>query len=114
MAELTPKQIKYREWYQQNRGKVLASKRAQYKDKTSKPKPRKEPTTKPAQTKKTVKNPKPLNAPLSKKADRFIDCIEQLRPVTRTNADIEKLTTRRKLEDIKLARELGLNMDDIE
>ena len=90
MSQLTSKQIANRAYYAKNAEKIKAQKRCAYQ-KTSK--------TKPAKTRiETVKNK--------------VDTIpERPKPVRKaiTQEDKTKLNIRRRIEDFKLAKELGID-----
>ncbi|ELU8564536.1 hypothetical protein SD467_004573 [Vibrio parahaemolyticus] len=86
MSELTQKQQYQREYYQKNKDKICETKRSQYKPKTQR---------------KTRKIP-PRNIAAPARATS---------PVKAVNKMPKK--TRHKIEDILLARELGVSIDEL-
>lgn len=120
MEQLTPKQINARAYYQANRDKICAQKRAGYA---------------PKRLAKVLTKPLPkivnVNAPVTKsdiewdrtqkKCNKFNSVIndgEEFKTRSVINGaitlkDKNALSTRRRLEDIKQAREMGLSMDDL-
>ncbi|QYJ79395.1 hypothetical protein [Shewanella acanthi] len=125
MIELTEKQIAYREWYQKNRAKVLEGKKAKYQPKARKPravKVKAKPTeSAPAPTQPETKavetqagETKTTTRKFSLALASFVDHSERApSPVLRVDVDDERVQVRRRIEDIKLARELGLDLEDL-
>ncbi|EGX7686696.1 TPA: hypothetical protein ACVO3A_000147 [Vibrio diabolicus] len=86
MRELTQKQQYQREYYQKNKDKICAKKRSQYKPKAK------------CKTRRT--SPKNITAPARATS-----------PIKEVNKMPKK--TRHKIEDILLARELGVSIDKL-
>lgn len=91
--ELTQKQISAREYYQRNKAKICEQKRSQYKSKS----------------KSSAAAKQVFNTSISKKksfkSDGFVEQSKDANP--------EKVRVRRSIEDVKIARELGLSLNDL-
>ncbi|MCG9697457.1 hypothetical protein [Shewanella sp. Isolate11] len=107
MSELTEKQRKYREWYQRNKAKVCADKRAKYQSPKPKPAPKKSKAQTKVKSLSTDTSPflRPINSPSGNdaKVERFKVSEE----------DVRRLKARRSVEDILLARELGIGVEEL-
>ena len=88
MEQLTEKQIYAREYYKKNKAKICEQKRNDYTSK--KPKSKKTPRS-PIAVKKEIINP----------------------PKHATAENLARARTRHRIEDIALARELGINLEDL-
>lgn len=91
MEQLTEKQIYAREYYRKNAKKICQQKRNDY-------------TSKKPKSKKTTRSPL-----IVKKVKQEI--INP--PKHATAADIARANTRKRIEDIELVRELGINLEDL-
>lgn len=100
MSSLTEKQIKARAYYQANKEKICAQKRAKSAASS---------TVSPAKkVKKVVAVNKEFNSTIS--AERA--CAPE-RIVQPKNVDPQKLRVRRSIEDLHIARSYGLSMQDM-
>lgn len=91
MAQLTEKQIYAREYYKKNKAKICEQKRNDY-------------TLKKPKSKKTTRSP----LVVKKVKQEIINP-----PKHATAADIARANTRKRIEDIALARELGISVEDL-
>lgn len=104
--QLTPKQIAARAYYQAHKESIKAQKRAQYETKARKPKVMKVANL--STTPPSIVTPK-------KQAVRFKQEKEPvIQSVRISTEDKSRLAKRRRVEDIKLAKELGLSLEDFE
>ncbi|MGI2185701.1 hypothetical protein ACROAG_01580 [Shewanella oncorhynchi] len=104
--QLTPKQIAARAYYQAHKESIKAQKRAQYETKARKPKVMKVVNSLTSQTSTAAPKAKTV---------RFQEENEPVIQSIRISAeDKTRLAKRRRIEDIKLAKELGLSMEDFE
>lgn len=94
MEALTKKQIQNRAYYAKNAAKITAKKREQYA--TSK-------TAKPAKVRKTI--PEPVTIKPGRKGSES----PKIRSTKITDGESAKLEARRRIEDILMARELGID-----
>lgn len=102
--QLTPKQIAARAYYQAHKESIKAQKRAKYETKARKPKVMKVVNSSTSQL--------PNAAPKAKTV-RFQEENEPVIQSIRISAeDKVRLAKRRRIEDVKLAKELGLSMED--
>lgn len=92
MPELTEKQIYAREYYRKNREKIKQSKRDGYSKKKSPPPRKVSFNTSPIQKKPTAEVSSPRKA---------------------SAEEAQKAQVRSRIEDIELARELGINLEDL-
>lgn len=97
MSQLTPKQQYQREYYRQNKESICAKKRSQYKPKTKRNTSKATPKTQ-RKTRKTT--PKDITGPA-----------KATQPVKKVDKMPKK--TRHKIEDILLAKELELSVDEL-
>jgi hypothetical protein len=119
--QLTQKQITARAYYQENRDRILAQKRVGYEPKQAKPAVIKVPNIKPVTQKPTVTkadiewdgpstNAKHFNGVINPGSE-FSDRKAINKAITAQGK--ANLAARRCAEDIRLARELGINLEDI-
>ncbi|MDP5146026.1 hypothetical protein ORI98_06200 [Shewanella sp. ULN5] len=100
MSQLTEKQIKARAYYQANKEKICAQKRAKSAASS---------TVSPAKkVKKVVAVNKDFNSTISAKRACAPERIEQPK-----NVDPQKLRVRRSIEDFFLAKEMGVSLADL-
>ena len=100
MSQLTEKQLKARAYYQANKEKICAQKRAQHSAKSTV-----SPTKK---VEKVVIVNKDFNSTISAKRLFAPERIEQPK-----NVNPQKLRVRRSIEDIHMARSYGLSQQDM-
>ncbi|WP_351122679.1 hypothetical protein [Shewanella sp. T24-MNA-CIBAN-0130] len=121
MSQLTQKQIKARAYYQANRERILEQKRGDYQPASAKPAVMK------VTRSKTAEQPKqPTKADIE--WDGMRTAQHQFNSVINVDAEFKdrkainqaisdqgkvKAAARRKAEDMKLARELGLSLEDL-
>ena len=104
--QLTPKQIAARAYYQAHKESIKAQKRDKYETKARKPKVMKVVNSSTSQ---------PSTAAPKAKTVRFQEENEPVIQSIRISAeDKVRLAKRRRIEDIKLAKELGLSIEDFE
>ena len=131
MNQLTPKQIAARAYYQANRERILEQKRGNYQPKRQKPAVVKVASDKKPQpiapTPAAIAQPKPVTkgdiewqGPLKGRNgfNGVINDGEEYKDRKAINKAISdqakaKAAARRRAEDIKLARELGLGLEDL-
>lgn len=100
MSQLTEKQLKARAYYQANKEKICAQKRAQHSAKSTV-----SPTKK---VEKVVIVNKDFNSTISAKRLFAPERVEQPK-----NVDPQKLRVRRSIEDILLAKQMGILLADM-
>jgi hypothetical protein len=100
MSQLTEKQLKARVYYQANKEKICAQKRAQHAAKSTV-----SPTKK---VEKVVIVNKDFNSTISAKRLFAPERVEQPK-----NVDPQKLRVRRSIEDFKFSREYGISLADM-
>ena len=100
MSQLTEKQLKARAYYQANKEKICAQKRAQHSAKSTV-----SPTKK---VEKVVIVNKDFNSTISAKRLFAPERVEQPK-----NVDPQKLRVRRSIEDMKLAKEMGVSLAEL-
>ncbi len=129
MNQLTPKQIAARAYYQANRERILEQKRGNYQPKRQKPAVMKVTSDKKPQpiAPKAIAQPKPVTkgdiewqGPLKGRNgfNGVINDGDEYKDRKAINQAISaqskvKTAARRRAEDIRLARELGLNLEDL-
>jgi hypothetical protein len=100
MSQLTEKQLKARAYYQANKEKICAQKRGQHAAKS---------TVSPAKkVQKVVAVNKEFNSTISAKRLFAPERIEQPK-----NVNPQKLRVRRSIEDILLAKQMGVSLADM-
>jgi flagellar basal body-associated protein FliL len=113
MSELTEKQRKYREYYQRNKAKVCADKRAKYHNKktTAKAKSASKPAKAASAAAHTVFNQplKPNRTEVTKDTATLMVSSDKYK----TYVDHDKVAVRRRIADLKLAKELGVSVEDL-
>ncbi|MCT8866272.1 hypothetical protein [Shewanella xiamenensis] len=102
--QLTPKQIAARAYYQAHKESIKAQKRAQYETKARKPKVMKVVNSSTSQ---------PSIAAPKAKTVRLQENEPVIQSIRISAEDKVRLAKRRRIEDIKLAKELGLSLEDL-
>lgn len=111
-SQLTEKQIKYREWYQLNKAKVSAQKRAGYQPKARQIKAKRANANKLRDTSDTSKSV--FNRYSGEAKDVYpTNQVELIEITPSEDNNPNRLNVRRNIEDILLARELGLTIEDL-
>ncbi|UCX03541.1 hypothetical protein [Shewanella glacialimarina] len=120
MSQLTQKQIKARAYYQENRERILADKRSKHESKRKKPAVLKVTRSKPVAQQPTVTKADIEWDGQAKVRNGFNSVINEdseyrnRKAINKAISAQGKINTtaRRKAEDIKLADELGINVED--
>ncbi|WP_413486291.1 hypothetical protein [Shewanella baltica] len=104
--QLTPKQIAARAYYQANKESIKAHKRDKYAPKARKPKVMKVVNSSTSQP--SIAAPKTQTVRFQQEKEPVIQSVRI------SDEDKVRLAKRRRVEDIKLAKELGLSLEDLE